>query len=149
MKIIPEDWCISSKMRDELSEDQEEDDPPVKQVDEVVIPVGDDLVVEPLYLAPQSEQVEAAVPVLQADGPPPVQASRCSGAETVILTAAETTATPPVGKYACETCGMWLANKTSLEMHLRSHAGFRPFSCDKCEKTFTSREGSIGIIYDN
>jgi uncharacterized Zn-finger protein len=44
----------------------------------------------------------------------------------------------PGSKFACDTCGLWLANKSTLELHLRSHAGYRPFACDKCDKTFTS-----------
>ena len=104
--------------------------------------------VDPLFPGPQEPAVSAAAsrPLFQceqcgANFPSGRQLSqhmrRSCGA---LLTGSSSPSVVALGssKYTCDTCGVSLANRTSLELHLRSHTGYRPFACDKCDKTFTS-----------
>lgn len=45
--------------------------------------------------------------------------------------------------YLCSQCGHGCPNRESLQLHMNSHLGIRPFVCDYfgCEKSFTSRSG--------
>lgn len=40
--------------------------------------------------------------------------------------------------FTCNHCNMVLATASSLEIHIRSHTGHRPFACSECDKSFTS-----------
>eukprot|EP00090_Calanus_glacialis_P014634 TRINITY_DN23462_c0_g1_i2.p1 TRINITY_DN23462_c0_g1~~TRINITY_DN23462_c0_g1_i2.p1 ORF type:complete len:571 (+),score=114.65 TRINITY_DN23462_c0_g1_i2:56-1768(+) len=43
-----------------------------------------------------------------------------------------------INGFKCIHCNMILATANSLEIHIRSHTGHRPFACSECDKTFTS-----------
>lgn len=123
------------------------------------------VVVNPLFLAPQPPQPLPSSTVLVDRAPPPPvvypfacaqcgtsfvterqllnhHSARCTPfgvTETSLVVATSTTPLPYLGKYACSLCDLLLANKSSLELHMRSaHAGYRPFSCHQCTKSFTS-----------
>ncbi|CAL8110855.1 unnamed protein product [Orchesella dallaii] len=40
----------------------------------------------------------------------------------------------------CSQCGIWLADKSVLNRHMRGHTGVRPFSCKFCNETFTRQD---------
>ena len=40
--------------------------------------------------------------------------------------------------YKCSDCDLHLASAKSLEIHLRSHSGHKPFPCSDCNKSFAS-----------
>ncbi|XP_068082245.1 zinc finger protein 155 isoform X3 [Anabrus simplex] len=44
-----------------------------------------------------------------------------------------------VKDQCCELCGRRFANKRTLEDHMRTHTGERPFLCDSCDKTFKTK----------
>ena len=39
--------------------------------------------------------------------------------------------------YVCGDCGKVVACQSHLDIHRRSHTGFRPYVCTVCEKGFT------------
>ena len=43
----------------------------------------------------------------------------------------------------CEICGKFFANQLRLELHFRTHTGYRPEVCHICSKTFTQPGGLI------
>nr|XP_027228472.1 zinc finger protein 300-like [Penaeus vannamei] len=42
----------------------------------------------------------------------------------------------------CTVCGKWVVSQSSLETHMRSHTGERPFKCDRCNNAFM-RKGDM------
>ena len=40
-------------------------------------------------------------------------------------------------KFLCATCGDRFAYKSTYDSHVAKHEGIKPFSCGKCDKTFT------------
>ena len=43
-------------------------------------------------------------------------------------------------KLTCGYCGKGFKFQSLLNRHVRSHTGFKPFSCPKCSKSFTQKE---------
>ncbi|XP_064108921.1 zinc finger protein 569-like [Macrobrachium nipponense] len=43
----------------------------------------------------------------------------------------------------CTTCGKWLVSMSSLETHMRSHTGERPFQCNICEHAFIRKSDML------
>ncbi|XP_068225595.1 zinc finger protein 585A-like [Palaemon carinicauda] len=43
----------------------------------------------------------------------------------------------------CTICGKWLVSMSSLETHMRSHTGERPFQCNVCEHAFIRKSDML------
>lgn len=43
----------------------------------------------------------------------------------------------------CTICGKWLVSMSSLETHMRSHTGERPFQCNVCENAFIRKSDML------
>ncbi|CAG0881569.1 unnamed protein product [Cyprideis torosa] len=100
-------------------------------------------VVQEVLERPQSppSEVVCLIPVDEADEDPEANGLRREGHtrsySKVILSREE---------HACHICGKVLSNRFSLQRHLSSHAGVRPFKCKICSKSFTSRGALVRHI---
>lgn len=43
-------------------------------------------------------------------------------------------------QFQCSDCGIWLADKSVLNRHMRTHTGDRPFSCQFCNEKFSRQD---------
>lgn len=52
----------------------------------------------------------------------------------------------PHFKHRCRYCGKIFGSDSALQIHLRSHTGERPFKCDMCSSSFTTK-GNLKVHY--
>lgn len=45
------------------------------------------------------------------------------------------------GLYECEICEKRCKKRRDIERHIRSHIGLKPYSCPKCSKSYTRKNG--------
>ncbi|KAK9720841.1 Zinc finger, C2H2 type [Popillia japonica] len=53
-------------------------------------------------------------------------------------------ATTHFAKHVCEICGLKCASNGSLQEHMRTHTGDRPFKCEMCGKGF-AQKGTLNV----
>ena len=52
-------------------------------------------------------------------------------------------------RFQCQLCGKRLTTKVDFEGHMNLHAGVKPFSCHKCDKSFSNEKNMLYHIKHN
>ncbi|KAM3605232.1 uncharacterized protein V6R79_022562 [Siganus canaliculatus] len=78
----------------------------------------------------------------------PASASMVSNAQHVLQSTSSASTSTSSGRlqHACRFCGKTFGSDSSLQIHLRSHTGERPYQCPVCLSRFTTR-GNLKVHF--
>lgn len=52
----------------------------------------------------------------------------------------------PSSRHRCGYCGKLLGSDSALQIHIRSHTGEKPFTCEVCKSSFSTR-GNLKVHF--
>lgn len=52
----------------------------------------------------------------------------------------------PSSRHRCAYCGKLLGSDSALQIHIRSHTGEKPFTCEVCKSSFSTR-GNLKVHF--